>query len=112
MDTEPPRLALALSALAGAAVWGTFHLVTTLWAGQPVARADQLRALANVAAALLVGALCAYFVGPAVADYVPLAGLRDPHVVGFGIGMLAWEAAPFFFSWARLRAKRIAKEKR
>lgn len=112
MDTEPPRELLAVSALAGAAVWGTFHLVTALWAGQPVPRADQLRALANVIAAAIVGSLTAYFVGPAFAEYVPLEGLQNPHVVGFGIGLLAWEAAPFFINWARGRAKRLAKEKR
>lgn len=112
MDTEPPRLLLAVSALAGAAVWGTFHLVTALWAGQPVQRADQLRALANVLAAAIVGSLTAYFVGPAIADYLPMAGLKNPHVVGFGIGLVSWELAPLFITWARGRAKRLAQEKR
>lgn len=110
MDTEPPRLALALSALGGALVWGTFHLATSLWAGQPVARADVLRALANVAAAIIVGVLVSYFLGPALAAYVPIVSLRDPHVVGFGIGAGMWEVGPFALGWLRAKAKRLSKE--
>lgn len=112
MDTEPPRLALAFSALGGAVVYGTFHLATALWAGQPVALRDVLRALANVVAAILVGGLTAYFLGPAVAQYVPIVSLRDPHVVGFAIGAGAWEVAPFAFGLLRARARNIAREKR
>lgn len=112
MDAEPPRLAIALSALAGAAVWGTYHLVTTWFAGQPASRADLLRALANCAASAVVGLLVAVFLGPMIASYVPDLRLRDPHVVGFVIGALAWEALPFVLRFAKGRAERFVKEKR
>lgn len=113
MDTEPPRLALAMSALGGALVYGTFQLVTALWSGQPVERADVVRALVNVAATILVGVLSAYFLGPALmACCVPVASLREPHVVGFCIGATAWLVAPIVFGVVRDRAKQKAKELR
>lgn len=112
MDTEQTRLALLWSALGGAVVYGTFHLATNLWAGQPVGRADVLRALANVAAAIVVGALTAYFLGPALTEFVPIVSLRDPHVVGFCIGGGSFEVGPFVFGWLRGKAKRVAREKR
>lgn len=111
MDPEPPRQALAISAFAGAAFWGMFHLWTTIWAGQPVARTDVVKAAVNVAMGLLGGVMVAWFLGPAVTPYVPLAGLKDPHVVGFAIGAATWEVAPFVYSWLRARAARTAKEK-
>lgn len=98
------RTTLGLSALAGGAVWGLYHLATTLLAGQPVHRQDIILAGLNVAAAILVGALVAYFVGPALVPMVPVAGLRDPHAVGFGIGAMAWEATPFAYRWLRVLA--------
>lgn len=110
MIPDPDRLTAALSALAGGAFWGLFSLATTLLAGQPVARADLLRALANVAAALIAGALVAYFLAPAVAPLIPWASLRDLHAVGFGMGALAWELAPFVYRIARARAGRIERE--
>jgi hypothetical protein len=105
-------MALAISALGGAVVWGTFTLVTAIWAGQPVARADCIRAAVNVAAGILVGVIVAWFLGPALAPMVPIAGLRDPHVVGFGLGAATWELAPFAFRLLRLRAAGYVKDKR
>jgi apolipoprotein N-acyltransferase len=112
MDTEPPRLVLAASAFAGAIFWAGHHLVTTLWAGQSVAQADVARVLANVAIGMLGGVLAAYFLGPALVSYVPVAGLKDPHVVGFATGAGTWELAPFAYALLRGRAGRFIKEKR
>lgn len=112
MDAEPPRLALALSALGGAVVYGTFHLLTALWAGQPVERTDVLRALANVAAAIIVGVLTAYFLGPALMPLMPIGPMRDPYVVGFAIGFGGLEVAPFASKWVRGQASKLAKGKR
>lgn len=111
MDAEPPRLVLAFSSLGGAVVYGTFHLATTLWAGQPVERIHVWRALANVTAAMIVGVITAFLLGPAVSGYVPVESLKDPHVVGFAMGAGAWEVAPFLFGWLRKRAQQIAREK-
>lgn len=112
MDAEPPRLALALSAFGGAVVYGTFHLLTALWAGQPVERTDVLRAFANVVAAIIVGVVTAYFLGPALMPAMPIGPMRDPYVIGFGIGFGGLEVAPFVSGWVRNQAKKLAKEKR
>jgi hypothetical protein len=108
MSEDLTRTTLGLSALAGGAVWGLYHLATTLLAGQPVHRQDLILAAANVAAAVTMGALVAYFVGPVLIPLVPIAGLRDPHAVGFAIGAVAWEAAPFAYRWLRVLAAKKA----
>lgn len=103
------RTTLGLSALAGGAVWGLYHLATTLLAGQPVHKQDIVLASLNVAAAILMGSLVAYFIGPVVAPMIPVAGLRDPHALGFGIGAIAWEVAPFAYRLVRREAKKQAE---
>lgn len=104
------RATLGLSAIAGGAVWGLYHLATTLLAGQPVHRQDFVLASLNVAAAILMGGLVAYFVGPALSPLVPIVGLREPHALGFAIGAVAWELAPIAYRGARLLAARKAGE--
>lgn len=98
---EVTRSTLGLSAIAGGAVFGAYILATRLLAGQPVHRQDVILAFANVAAAVMVGALVAFFVGPVLIPMIPLEGLRDSHAVGFGIGATAWEFAPLFFKDGR-----------
>jgi MFS family permease len=110
MDSEQPRLVLAFSALGGAAVWGTFTVVTALWAGQPVTRQDLYKVLANVVAGILVGMVVAYFLGPVIASYLPLQ-FKDPHVVGFLTGSCAWEAFPFVMRLGRGLLDRYVKER-
>lgn len=112
MDTEPPRLALGVASLAGAAVWGTYTLVMAFFAAEPIRGRDAARALVNVAAAIVVGILVSYFLGPAILSAVPVATLKDPHVVGFALGAGAWEIWPFVVRFARRRAASFAKEKR
>lgn len=107
---ELTRNTLGVSAIAGGMVWGLYHLATTLLAGQPVHRQDVVLASLNVAAAILMGVLVAYFLGPVISPMIPVAGLRDPHALGFGIGALSWEAAPFLYRWFRLKAAKKAKE--
>lgn len=107
-DDVSLRATLGLSALAGAAVWGCYHLATTVWSGQPVHRQDLILAACNVTAAILVGGLVAYFLGPVLSPLIPMEGLRDPHAVGFGLGAVAWEAAPFAYRWVRIFAARKA----
>lgn len=112
MDTEPPRLALAIYSLGGSVFFAMFHLATTLWAGQPVARADVVKAFANMGFAMISGFIVAYLLGPAIGGYFPAGELRDPHVVGFVIGALTWEAAPWFFRYGPSLLRRLSKEKR
>jgi hypothetical protein len=107
-DDATLRATLSLSAVFGGSVWGMYHLATTLLAGQPVHVRDLILAAVNVLCAIGVGASVAYFVGPVLAPLVPLEGLRDPHAMGFGIGAVAWEAAPFAYRWIRIFAAKRA----
>lgn len=109
-DESTLRATLSLSALAGGAVWGLYHLATALLAGQPVHRQDVILATLNVLCAMAVGAMTAWFLGPMLTPMIPIAGLRDPPAVGFGIGAVAWEAAPFAYRWLRILAARKAGE--
>lgn len=112
MDTEPPRqaVALGLSAFGGAAFWGLYHLATLWRAGQRVEPQHVVRALTTVAMGAIAGVLAAVFLGPALIGLVPIAGLRDPHVVGFVTGAGAWELAPFLFRGLRAFGAKKAKE--
>lgn len=112
MDTEPPRLALAIYSLCGSIFFAMFHLATSLWAGQPVAVTDVIKAFANMVFAIVSGFLVAYALGPAIGSYFPAGELRDPHVVGFVVGALTWEAAPWFFRYGPQLLRRFGKEKR
>lgn len=96
------RATLGLWSIAGGALWGTYHLATTLLAGQPVHRQDIILAALNVACAMIAGALVAYCLGPALVPLIPIEGLREPHAAGLGIGAVAWEALPFVYRWVRL----------
>lgn len=101
------RQTLGLSAIAGGAVWGLYHLATIALAGQPVHRQDLILAAVNVACAVVAGGLVAYFLGPVIGPMIPLDGLRDPHALGFGVGAVAWEAIPFAYR----RFRSIAAQK-
>lgn len=111
MDTEPSRQLMSLAGISGALVWGLFHLVTMWRSGVQPSPRDVYAAVGNVIAALIVGGLVAYFVGPSLLPLVPVVGLRDTHVVGFGVGVLSWELLPVLFSFARSKAKRISRDK-
>jgi hypothetical protein len=100
--------AYGLSALAGGAMWGLYHLATTLLAGQPVHRQDLILAALNVACAIAMGGLVAYFVGPALAPLIPIESLRGPRPGGFAIGAVSWELAPMVYRWAKLLAAKMA----
>jgi hypothetical protein len=75
-----------------------------------VHRQDIILAVLNVTAAILMGSLVAYFVGPVLMQYVPVAGLRDPHAVGFAVGFAGYELAPFLLKGLRLFAARKAAD--
>lgn len=111
MPPEPDRLVAALSALAGGVFWGMHNLATALWARQPLQDAQVVGALANVAMAILGGAMAAYCLAPALTPLIPIAPLRDPHAMGFGIGAGSWELAPFVFGFAKAwLAKKVKEE--
>lgn len=105
---DPDRLRVGLAALAGAVVYGVFSLVTLFMTGQHVSRLDFARALANVGAATVAGVVTAYVIAPWLSLLIPFAHLRDDVTVGFFVGALTWEVAPFFILGVKNRAKREA----
>jgi hypothetical protein len=104
MPLDPDRLQAALAAVAGGVFYGMFHLTTMLFTGIAPARADILKAVANVLFAVLAGALVAYFLAPSLLQMVPWKEMRDLHSVGFVLGASAWELAPFAYRKARVWA--------
>lgn len=110
MDPDPPRHVWALFGTSGALVWGTLHLVA-MWRAGTVSARDLIGAGINVFAAFAVGAGVSYFLGPALTPMVPIAGLRDAHVIGFGLGFFAFELVPVVLDFAHRKAKKISREK-
>lgn len=112
MDAEPPRQAfeLGISAIAGAAFWGLYHLATLMRGGRTIEPQHWVRAGLTVGMGVVAGFLVAEFLGPALIPLVPIAGLRDPYVVGFVLGAASWELAPFIFRGVRAFGAKKAKE--
>lgn len=105
------RVTFSLSALGGAAFWGLCRLGTTLLARQKPSTQELVLAGLNVAAAMMMGALAAFFLGPALSPLVPLESLREPHALGFGIGFGCWEAAPILLQgWGKLVEAFVARK--
>jgi len=110
MDTEPPRLAMGWSAFAGSILWAMYTLTIAMAAKQKLSPRAWVNAGLNVVAGIVAGVLVAVFLGPALTALIPVASLRDPHVVGFGLGAGAWEVVPWVYVLIRGRAARIARE--
>lgn len=112
MDSEPPRQALdlGLSAFGGAAFWGLYHLAALWSAGKAAEPQHWVRAGVTILMGVLAGVLAAWFLGPALVPMMPIAGLRDPRIVGFGFGAFSWEVAPFVFRGLRAFSAKKAKE--
>jgi len=109
LGIDPERLLAAMSAAPGALIYGAYRLAALWVAGQPPTRADYMKAGMNLAAAIGVGVVSAYFVGPAVAAALPLPALRDLHLVGFVIGVVAWELLPAAIAAARGKIKKAGE---
>lgn len=106
---DPDRLRVGVAAFAGALVYGVFTLVTLFMTGQHVSRVDFARALANVIAAAVAGTVTAVVIAPWLSLMIPWVHLRDATTVGFFVGALTWEVAPFFLLGVRNRARREAE---
>lgn len=87
----------ALGAIAFAMVKVGLNLLKGQW---PSAH-DALLLAGNIALGVMVGVMCSFALGPALATVVPFAGLRDPGFVGFVIGATAWEAFPAALEWSK-----------
>ena len=105
MPHDPARWSAALDALAGGLFYGFYNLALLPLSGRSVSRRQWLRALLDVACAMISGALAAFFIAPAVGQLLPWPQLRDPQAVGFGVGLLTWELAGVVIAAARKRAQ-------
>lgn len=110
LDLE--RLRYAFGGAAGALIYGVYTYVHLLKAGHRPTWSDLGRATANVAAALMVGTVAAYAVGPSLVALIPFEGLRsavDPVAVGFVVGGLGWEMLPLIIEGAKRWAGGLGK---
>lgn len=109
---DPDRLRYALGGAFGALIYGVYTFVQLVKAGYTPTVGDYARACINVGAALLVGLIAAYAIGPALVGLIPWEGLRnavDPVAVGFVIGGLGWELLPLLIEGAKRWAGGLAK---
>lgn len=108
------RLRYAFGGAAGALIYGVYTFVQMMKAGHRPTLSDLGRAVLNVAAALVVGTVAAFAIGPALVAMIPFEGLRaavDPVAVGFVVGGLGWELLPLVIEGAKRWASRLGKEK-
>lgn len=111
MSLDPERLTAALAALAGGAFYGLVNLSALVLSGQPIQSQDMLRALFNVACAMLGGLLVAYFLLPNIASVIPWPSLRDAHGLGFVIGAFSWVLAPAAYKAVKGWGEKQARER-
>ena len=104
LDLE--RLEAALAALPGAALYGLYHLAVLLRSGQPVKRRDLVIVGFNLLCAMAAGMLLAWAFAAKGADLIPWATLKDPALIGFGLGAFGWELLPLAYGKLSGRAKR------
>jgi hypothetical protein len=97
MAPEPDRLAGLLATLAGAGLYGLFTLYGVLQAGMAPSREDLVKALTNIAFGLAAGAILGWVIVPHLVAIVPIAALREIHLVGFVVGASAWVSLPFAY---------------
>jgi hypothetical protein len=102
------RLNELVPGVLGGLVTGLYHFSAIVVAGGSPTRADYLRLLLNMGAAMVVGALFAFFLTPVALAGVPWAPLKDASAISFAIGLLSWELLPLFYLVAKNRAKKEA----
>lgn len=114
MTLDPNRLEAALSSLLGAAVYGLFRFAVLLRTGQPVTVRDIVAVVTNVACAILAGVLLAFVFSVGLMALIPWPSLRDPWVIGFGLGAFGWELLPLAYrtasGWAERRSARLTRD--
>lgn len=110
LTIDPDRLTAALSAAAGGAMYGFYHLATLWLSGRPGTWADYRKALLNMAVAIVIGVLLAWFFAGVATAAIPWVSLRDAHAVGFAFGAFGWELLPVIYEVARKRTSKIGDQ--
>lgn len=111
MGFDPERLTGALSAMAGGAFYGLVNLSALVLAGQPIRSQDIIRALFNMACAMVGGFLVAYFMLPNIAGFIPWESVKDAHGLGFVIGAFGWVLAPAAYKLVKAWGDKQARER-
>lgn len=102
---DPSRAQIGLAGIAGATVYGLYQIAALILSRQPVTRADLIRAVVNVVAAVVAGFITAWIMADPLAASMPWPSLRDAHLVGFALGATAWEVMPFVLAELKRRAR-------
>lgn len=105
-NLDPARLEAALAAVPGAALYGLYHLAVLLRSGQPVKPRDLWIIAADLVCAIAAGMLLAWAFAAKGAELIPWATLKDPALIGFGLGAFGWELLPLAYGKLSGRAKR------
>lgn len=93
MPLDSARWSAALDALAGGFFYGFYNLALLPLSGRSISQDQWLRALLDMACAMICGAIAAYFLAGVLTAVLPLPALRDPQAVGFTVGVMSWEVA-------------------
>lgn len=104
MNYDPDRIQAAIAAIPGAALYGLFHIAVLLKTGQPVTSKDVAGVLINLLCAVACGVILAYTLA-GMMQHIPWPSLRDPWLVGIGVGAFGWELLPYIYTKIRGRAQ-------
>lgn len=110
LPLDPERLRSAGGALGGGFIYAVFTVVTLMQSGQPLTRADWIKVLSNLVAAVVCGVVTAYAAGPALMAFIPVEAFREIVFVGFAVGAFGWEVWPYLYRFVRGRARREAEK--
>lgn len=95
---QTPAMAGALGGLVGALA----HVAAITLAPVAVSRRDVRRAIIEGVFSVIVGAISAHYLTGQAARFVPHIDRADRLSVAFGVGVLAWRAAPGVLAGVRL----------
>ena len=97
VNLDPNRVESAAASLLGAAVYGLYRFAILINTGQPVTARDVLGIVTNIVCAVVAGVLLAFAVSGVILNLIPWASLKDPWVIGFGLGAFGWELLPLAY---------------
>lgn len=97
-----PRWIAASAGAAGGLVSAMVHVSVVCLGAEPPTRREIISAVVEGGFAVIVGAIVAAFTGPAIERVLAGAKWVDLWSLNFGVGMMAWRAAPGVFGALKL----------
>lgn len=99
-----------MGAVGGAALYGFVQFGALVKSGHAPSLKDYVDLVINIACAVMCGILLTIFLAKVAAPFIPLAGLRDPQLVGLVFGSFGWELLPVLYkAGVNKAAKEAAK---